>query len=323
MALRGLLGGVAAIGGDAIGNALILGVPIIGGFALVCWALKRPVRAYWREIVLAVGFYGGYSVLRDRLVGDPRALALAHAHSIIGVERSLRLYVEPWAAGVYGHLPALVQGYGARFYDDANTVVTCFVFTWLAVSRGEDFRRWRNVLGLASVGGLAVFWLYPVAPPRFVVGYGFVDHVAPGLDRLALVDAAMPSFHTLWAGWVAAAAFGLGLGGRWRWAWWLHPVLTVAVIVGTSNHWLLDAVGAEVLLLASALSVKGWESASVLASRRWRARWSRVVPLARAGVGVGLESRPAPGRPGPVDPGGPGGVLVPRRAAEAAVSEVA
>jgi hypothetical protein len=35
---------------------------------------------------------------------------------------------------------------------------------------------------------------------------------------------------------------------RWRWLWLLHPLITLGVIVGTANHYWLDAIVATAML---------------------------------------------------------------------------
>ena len=63
----------------------------------------------------------------------------------------------------------------------------------------------------------------------------------------------MPSLHF---GWALMVAIGLitATRSRWRWLWLLHPLLTLLVIVGTANHYWLDALAATAMLgLALAL----------------------------------------------------------------------
>jgi hypothetical protein len=60
--------------------------------------------------------------------------------------------------------------------------------------------------------------------------------------------AAMPSLHTAWSLWCALAVVNVV---RRRWIKVMaagYPVLTVIVILGTSNHFLLDAVGGAIVL---------------------------------------------------------------------------
>jgi hypothetical protein len=60
----------------------------------------------------------------------------------------------------------------------------------------------------------------------------------------------MPSLHF---GWALMVAVGLIVAtrSRGRWLWLLHPLLTLLVIVGTANHYWLDAIAATALLGAA------------------------------------------------------------------------
>ncbi len=75
----------------------------------------------------------------------------------------------------------------------------------------------------------------------------------PATDTMANQFAAMPSLHV---GWAVMVAVGLiaATRSRWRWLWLLHPAITLFVVVGTANHYWLDAI-VVVALLAVALTV--------------------------------------------------------------------
>jgi hypothetical protein len=98
--------------------------------------------------------------------------------------------------------------------------------------------------------------LFPLAPPRMLAAAGLVDTARvygpsvygdPATDSLSNQFAAMPSLHF---GWALMAAIGLIVAtrSRLRWLWLLHPALTLVVIVGTANHYWLDAIVAAALL---------------------------------------------------------------------------
>jgi hypothetical protein len=65
--------------------------------------------------------------------------------------------------------------------------------------------------------------------------------------------AAMPSLHTAWSLWCAVAIVRVA---RRRWVKILavcYPICTVLVIMGTANHFILDAVGGLVSLTCGLL----------------------------------------------------------------------
>lgn len=78
---------------------------------------------------------------------------------------------------------------------------------WLLVRHPARYPLYRNALVASGALSLAVFALYPLAPPRFLQKYGFVDTIANELEGYrsfntsALVNeyAAMSSLHFGWA----------------------------------------------------------------------------------------------------------------------------
>src|SRR5581483_7557332 len=65
----------------------------------------------------------------------------------------------------------------------------------------------------------------------------------PSIAQHSNQFAAMPSLHIAWAMWCAIAIWTCA---RHRWVRWLgvvYPFGTLTVIVGTANHFFLDAVG--------------------------------------------------------------------------------
>jgi hypothetical protein len=113
----------------------------------------------------------------------------------------------------------------------------------------------------------------------------------PATDSMANQFAAMPSLHF---GWALMVAIGLiaATRSRLRWLWLLHPLLTLLVIVGTANHYWLDAVVAAVLLgialaLVRAPSAKPRGSATTPPRTVPRPRSARPATSATSG-GPGL-----------------------------------
>ena len=98
--------------------------------------------------------------------------------------------------------------------------------------------------------------LLPLAPPRMFPHLGFVDTAkvfgpasygaGSPYKGFANQFAAMPSLHFGWA-LVIAWAVLLATKSRWRYLVILHPVITLAAIVLTANHYWLDAAVATFL----------------------------------------------------------------------------
>ncbi len=187
-------------------------------------------------------------------------VALSHAVSVLGLERSLGIDPERgldrWLAG--RHTLALVV---SDYYDNAHFVVTLGLLGWLWVRRADLYRPLRNVLVLTNVIAFVVFWLYPVAPPRMLTGYGFSDVVASthafgswhtgALASAANQLAAMPSLHMAWAAWCAVALWRLSTRMWVRGLAILYPCMTALAVLATGNHYVLDIfAGLATLALA-------------------------------------------------------------------------
>ena len=148
---------------------------------------------------------------------------------------------------------------------------------WVYLRRNEAFLRFRNLVMLANLIGLAGYVLLPTAPPRMFPGFGFADTLAlfgslnhgSGLIELASNPyAAMPSLHaadslivgitlaTICRNWLARAVWLAWPG----WVWFS--------VMATGNHFWLDiAAGVLVAGLAAAVIYRKQLRAS-LAVRR-------------------------------------------------------
>ncbi|KPC93344.1 membrane protein, partial [Streptomyces sp. NRRL F-6602] len=142
------------------------------------------------------------------------------------------------------------------------------------------------------------FWLYPLAPPRLMPELGFVDTVH-GVQDFSRPDygsltaftnqyAAMPSLHFGWSLWCGVVVVALAPRLWMKLLGLLHPFFTVCAIVGTANHWVLDAVGGAAVVAA------GFGLVHVLAGARPRTETSPPAdsaPEAAAGTAAGPGPR--------------------------------
>lgn len=233
---------------------------------------------WWLELVAAVTGYELYNVVQAQTAGSA-AVASQHARDVLRLEQTLHLDPERWLnhlATVYSWL-GVGSGY---FYALAHAFVTGGVLVWLWRRGPDHYARLRTALVAASLVALAVYWLYPVAPPRLAEP-GVVDtlvrhdilgaaHVHEGLVNLY---AAMPSLHVAWAVWCAAAVT-VASGSRWARLAWLYPVAMTFIIMCTANHFVLDAVAGAALMALALLAVRHVPKTAPRA----------VAPLSAAGV---------------------------------------
>jgi hypothetical protein len=117
------------------------------------------------------------------------------------------------------------------------------------------------------------------------------------LENAAAQFASLPSLHVVWALWVAVSASALLRHPALRAAAWLYPAATVADVLATANHYLLDVITAPtVLLLAYAIA------ASPALARRLglppaRHRPRRPAAAVPGGTPLGRTPPGSPARP--------------------------
>ncbi|GAA4229986.1 phosphatase PAP2 family protein [Actinomadura meridiana] len=211
----------------------------------------------WRELLLVALFYTGYTLTRIVLVQDGTGPAFAHAGQILGFERALGLDVELDLNHSLLSVPWLARTANV-FYATMHFIVTLGVVLWVYRYRPHHYRFLRTSIMMATGVALLGFWLYPLAPPRFLHSEGFVDPVT-ALHSLGLYAsdasgtltnqyAAMPSMHAGWSLWCGLILFKLA-SQKWAKALGaLYPLTTIYVILATANHYLLDAVAGTSLI---------------------------------------------------------------------------
>jgi hypothetical protein len=256
-------------------------------------AAVRARPRWWVELLIVGWLLWVYDAINN-LAHLRYGLAISHALGVLHLEQALHIDPERtlnrWMA--HHHTLGVVSSY---YYDNAHFIVTFGLLAWLWWRRADIYRPLRSALIFMNVIGLAVFWLYPVAPPRMLVGFSDVVantgavgswHTGP-LASDANQLAAMPSLHMAWAAWCAVVIWqmtkkveGPGLavfdlpacapsGVRhplsprtWvRVLAVLYPCVTCLAVLGTGNHFVLDILaGLATAALALAL-VAVWSGA--------------------------------------------------------------
>lgn len=229
---------------------------------------RRPPR-WWQELAFIGVSYTLYGMVRNHF-GNPEPvdcgakaltkfqdLACSRAYDLLAVQRALGIDVELSLNRVAMEHEwfAVLSNY---FYALAHFVVTIGVLVWLFRKHPLQYRPLRTALYVCNGIALLGYWLYALAPPRFLPNEGYVDTVrvfgtwgsyASGdLSHASNQFAAMPSMHVGWALWSGLALYWLARR-RWvRWAGLAYPVMVLVVIMATANHFILDAVGGALAL---------------------------------------------------------------------------
>ncbi|KUO13701.1 phosphatase PAP2 family protein [Streptomyces sp. DSM 15324] len=225
-------------------------------------AAPRIRLRWWTELPLILLVYACYSAGRLLARGDVTT-AVDHGLAILRIEKYLHLNAEHPLNRLFTSEAWL--GVPADFwYASLHYLVTPAILVWLFRSRSLRYRAARTWLMTSTFIGLIGFTLLPTCPPRLLSAeHGFVDTMAQysswgwwggeasaprGLGGMTNQYAAMPSLHVGWSLWCGVMLWRHGRTRTARTAAVLYPLLTTIVVMGTANHYFLDAVaGAAVM----------------------------------------------------------------------------
>jgi hypothetical protein len=245
--------------------------------------VQSPARLIDRRGIRELGLVGAglliYYLIRG-FVADELSEARTHALAIVQLERSLHVFHEPQLQHLLsGSLLQIQLWNGVYFW--AHAPVIAIVGVWLYLHHRSNYSLIRNAFLFSAIGGLIIYWLYPVAPPRLMSGFGFVDtmqrysslsYQAQSLKPFVNPFAAVPSLHF---GWSVLIGVGLIRALQRPWGWALGailPLIMLISIIATANHFVFDAVIGLVVCL-TALS-------AALALSQWQIARARIRPAA-------------------------------------------
>lgn len=199
--------------------------------------------------------------------GRSATAATANARTVQSVQRALHIDIERAAnAWLVAH-PALIPPavYWYRLYYAA----LLGALLWVFVRHAEVYLRVRRTMVAMALLVLPVYWAVPLSPPRFAQP-GIIDIVAEhdlwgGAAARDLQNGpshftAMPSMHVGWSLWCGYAVW-LALRTRHPRAAllsWVFPLVMIAVVFTTGNHYVLDVLGSGALLVAAIGAVALW-----------------------------------------------------------------
>ena len=213
-------------------------------------SVRHSLRA---EAAVVLVLYGVYELARGLVVGDA-AEAVRHARQLVTLERSTGVFIEERLQDAAHALPGLIDLLSIS-YLTFHLAVTVAVLLWLHRRRSAAFPLVRTTLVIASGLALAVYLVYPTAPPR-MAGIGIADTVSSG--HVDLNSGLVSSFYNPYAA-VPSMHFGYALVAGVAVAWLtsrrlvqaaaaFYPAFVLLVIVATGNHFLLDALAGAVVV---------------------------------------------------------------------------
>lgn len=263
----------------------------------------RPLPRWVRgilELVLVLALWVVYSLAR--LLADTNMEpALHRANELFNLEGLMGIQWETPLNRLFSDHRILGLA-GSYWYATLHYVVTAAVLLWLwRLGTDRYGRPARRALVIGTLLGLLAYISLPTAPPRFLAGYVDVlslhaadgwwggDASAPrGLGGLTNELAAFPSLHAGWSLWVAMA-LQIYATRKWvRMLGWLYAVGTAIVIVGTGNHWVIDAVVGWIVI------VVGWAAAEAIGRIPLNRVFRRRPPGEQTSVTLAEASREVP-----------------------------
>ena len=210
------------------------------------------------ELGFAVFGFLLYFLVRGAVVsraGD----ALEHARQIIALEFALGIFIEPDVQRWVLSSEWLWRTFNFVYFwfDFPLIVAVGLVLFW---RRRTEYMLLRDSLLVSGGLALILYFTFPVAPPRFLTEWGFVDtlavfsnlsYQAQSMRPFVNPYAAVPSLHVGWALLLVVAVFRATPALIWRGPIAAIFVLQLVAVVGTGNHFVLDGVvGIAVCLTA-------------------------------------------------------------------------
>ena len=248
-----------------------------------------------------IGLFGlgflAYFLVRGAVV-DREVDAFANAHRIIDLQSSLRLWVEPTFQTWVLETELLMRAMNFVYFwlDFPLIIATGLLLFWRS---RPNYTLLRDALLISGAFALVVYWTFPVAPPRYLDEYGFVDtleqfanlsYQAQSMAPFVNPFAAVPSLHVGWAALLAAVIFRATSNPLYRLAAVAALLAQSVAVIGTANHYLFDGVvGLAVCVPAYAIAL--WLQRS--GYPRLHAAIARRADAQRTGEPAGASRRGA------------------------------
>ena len=220
---------------------------------------RRSAASHFREAALIIGLFLVYTAVSSLPRDGLEHLARENAEKLIAFESAVGFFREAgwnrWVVGMGGWFAAV---FNWLYVLTFMAVIPIVALAYYVLDRDRYFH-YRGVVVLSFFFALAAQAIFPVAPPRMMAEFGFVDTMKSfgpvwydNRDAVAYFNtyAAMPSLHFAWSvifGWIffTQGSRLLKVVGV------AYPLITFAAIIATANHYFLDAAaGAATMVLA-------------------------------------------------------------------------
>ena len=209
------------------------------------------------ELSVILLAYFSYHLVRAAVSGRVDQ-AFINAHELIRLEQSLGIFWEIQLQGLILSHQFLIDFFNG-VYIWGHIPVVVGLALWVYIFRRDSFARYRNAFLISGAIGLIFFIALPTAPPRFIPDAGFVDTVTLHNNAYRILQppafvnqyAALPSLHLGWNLLMGLAVFQTTRAWYARAFGLLMPLLMLAGIILTGNHYILDGVLGVTIALAA------------------------------------------------------------------------
>lgn len=223
------------------------------------------------ELTLIGALYAFYAMSRT-LASTAFAPARGRALDLLTFEKTWRFDLEARLNDLFFQHDWLGV-FSSYWYATTHYAVTAFILIWIYRRSASEYVTARRALVLATIIGLAFYLLMPTAPPR-LVGGGYHDILSmhsdigwwsaggstpKGLGDITNDLAAFPSMHAGWALWVAIVLIRAGVPRIVQAIGLAYAAMMTVVIIGTGNHWIVDAVVGWIVVLIAFGAVIAWD----------------------------------------------------------------
>ncbi len=218
-----------------------------------------------RQVLLFVGAYLLYQLVRGVIDGNDVSRATWDATRVIDLERALHVFVEPRIQAWTTDRHWLID-LADWIYLNAHYVVTLGALVFIYLRRNGSFYFVRNMFMISMLFALVGYAVYPTAPPWLMPQWGFTDPIQRftgitvthgPVSGLLNLYASIPSMHVCFALLTGWSMSRLVSGRGARVAWRLYPMAIAFVVIATGNHYLLDvALGALTALVSGLLAAQ-------------------------------------------------------------------
>jgi hypothetical protein len=202
------------------------------------------------QFVVIAAAYTAWRYARGAVAPDDLAAAFASARDLVSFEDAIGTLIEAdvqsWAQGNEWAGEVARWGY-ANLHFKGSVLALLVVFFGYRASYGFV----RNTVIAAMAISVLSYWLYPVAPPRFLPELGLDGSTAVTGNNAMLSDPYNPLFNPVAA--VPSMHVGLAIIFSWSLAFlvpwrplkavlFAYPLLMTYVVVASGNHFWIDAL---------------------------------------------------------------------------------